>query len=95
MSAKEILEKEDLHNTYWGKIIIRAAKTDELSDEAIEDANNWQTCACGKARVSGPPVDTKLRNLGYRFPLVLEDGDWEQAAELIVAIEKRAKEVLS
>ena len=103
MSAKEILEKDDLHNTYWGKIIIQAAKTGEISDVVFGDASDWQMCACGKAQahievidtVHREPVDAELRSLGHKFTSAIITGAWEQAAELIVAIEKRAREVSS
>lgn len=62
---------------------------------------SWITCACGNQcaaiprDISGAPIDLLLRVLGANFALQVGEEDWLGAKATLLAIESRAKELLS
>lgn len=95
---REILTENKLENTYWGKAILDADEqhNEVFSTEDKEKAADWPTCACGKATSdiprtpAGMPVDSVLEKLGYEFSDAVNDNNTEEAALIMVEIEKRA-----
>lgn len=100
MTAKELLTNAGLAKTYWGKKIIAAEKRGELDETDYSMSLSWQTCACGKqdARIPrdkyGCPEDYQLYRLGEDFPRFIRLKEFLDAAQTLVAIEKRAAEIL-
>jgi hypothetical protein len=96
--AKRYLEYKNLHETYWGKRIIAAEENGGFSDEDVELAGDYVTCACGKVTHDIPrssetsiPYDNKIADLGLRFNTeVISEEPWE-AAKILVEIELRAR----
>lgn len=102
MTAKEILVAAKLERSFWGKRIIAAEKRGYSSDSDEKFASSWTTCACGRLdkRIPGiedgdGPDDVKLRVAGQRFADAIDAYSMLEAAEYLVAIEKRAKQILA
>ena len=97
-AVKELLTKHHLHDSVWGKRILKACKEGFTYDD-ISKANSWVTCACGEAtgvprqNDKGSPLDHRLRGLGLRFAIDVEEQEPMKAAEVLIEIEKRAIEV--
>lgn len=91
-----------LAKTHWGKRILAAAKRGGFTEGDGQDSMDWTTCACGKQdprilRTSwGHPADGRLALLGTDFAgRVCDLDDPAAAARTLVAIEKRAAEILA
>ena len=103
MKAKELLINAKLDATYWGKKIIAAEKRGHATDLELRMSRSWTTCACGKQDPRIPrmcssfaaPEDMELFHLGSRFPDLLLHRCWWSAAETLIAIERRACEIIS
>lgn len=97
-SARSILIRQKLSKLHWGRRIIRAEKSLGFTLKDFFDAQNWETCACGKA--SNPvamqkdgtkgPLDTRLRTYGDKFSDAVGKDDFICAARVLVSIERRA-----
>lgn len=100
-TALEILTDAGLHNSYWGKRIIKAEKRGEFTEGDVKKAGSWTTCACGKQdpRIprdeEGAPCDVYLWELGLGFNGKVYTHQVVQAARTLVKIEKRAAIVLA
>lgn len=100
-SAQEILAAAGLAESQWGERIIAAERTGEGFDGADRClALGWTTCACGELdpRIpraeDGSPVDEELMILGILFFDGVRFDRPITAARALVAIERRAAEVL-
>jgi hypothetical protein len=99
--VREILEKNNLLETRWGKRILAMEKRGRPTKTEEADAMNWQTCACGQqdARIwrhnDGRPMDNMLRRLGEIFYINVCEHQPYSAAITLVNIERRAAEVLA
>ena len=98
--AEEVLAKAKLKSSYWGRKIIQAERGGGFSTRSGYLASSWVTCACGKLDdgiprfVDDAPGDPKLRRLGHLFYIRVCRNDCLSAAEALVKIEQRAKQVL-
>jgi hypothetical protein len=88
---------------YWWRVIARARKRGNFTDDEFAKAASWTTCACGKqdARIertgkygTGPPRDNELAYYGNHFAKAVYNDDFEEATELLTAIERRSAELL-
>lgn len=85
---------------YWWGVIERAKKRGSFLASEKAKAVGWTTCACGKqdARIPrhdiGDPKDIPLRALGLRFCTAVNGNLVDMAGMILLAIEKRASEVL-
>lgn len=100
-SAKQILIGNGLDQSFWGKRIIAAQCRGGFLGGDVLSAGNWTTCACGQQdpriprdRV-GEPLDTQLAGNGLIFNHQVANGHYSDAAETLVAIEKRAGHILA
>ena len=103
MTAKKILTKANLQNTYWGKIIILAeAGKSRFTLNQARKADDWCTCACGRLTHDIPrnlptelteswPLDEDLYSLGVKYNACIGDDRPIEAAKVLVAIEDRAQ----
>lgn len=84
---------------------LKDAKAGLLSPEELANmrglAGEWVTCACGnlceripRMTFSNAPEDPHLAELGSLFYDYVDGSEWKEAMETLVAIEKRADEVL-
>ncbi len=95
-----ILHQHNLHNSHWGKRIIKAGQRGHFLFEDRVDANYWTTCACGKQdpriprECNGRPKNQRLVELGGRFARMVEEDKILSAARLLVKIEAEAAEIL-
>jgi hypothetical protein len=100
MTAKDILRRNQLDKTYWGKRIINAEARGSFNRWDVRMARGWTTCACGKLgdrmpRICGmTPVDDELYDLGCDFSHQVVRNLFALAARILVAIEKRSEKVL-
>ncbi len=103
-TAKELLTTAGLQDTHWGERIIAAEDAGRTvpTQEELRDSAEWMTCACGMQdpRIprdkEGRPNDTELRELGGQFyGCWFEPTEFVKAAQTLIAIEKRAGEVLA
>jgi hypothetical protein len=106
--AAELLWQHGLQDSFWGLRIIAWEVSGERSKEAISAAWNWTTCACGQQDPRIPrhkdfhaPLDWKLQDLGLSFTTIWDgiprdafDASPFGAAQCLIAIEKRAAEIL-
>ena len=97
--AEEVLAKAKLKSSYWGRKIIQAERGGGFSDDSVELASNWITCACGRLddgipRLGEVPIDPTLKNLGSLFYTRVSRNNSLGAAKVLVKIEERAKQVL-
>lgn len=90
---------------YWFNVIRRAVTRRNkgqtpFSQEHVDRAKDWVTCACGKQdqRIErsdfGCPVDYKLATAGSRFYDAVVRQDPKLAREILDKIEVRASELL-
>lgn len=99
--AKALLTEHNLHNTVWGRIIIAAEERSYFTDEDSDKAGDWTTCACGEQDPliprchNGCPLDEDLRDLGCYFLDYINDDAFLAAVKTLIAIEKRAGEVMA
>jgi hypothetical protein len=92
----------DLSQTVWGKRIAAAARHGFTVRDRSE-ANDWPTCACGKATADiprhgegysvGQPYDLDLLALGMKFGEAVDCDETEEAWALLERIELRARVV--
>ena len=72
--------------------------------EAVNDAQNWGSCAVGENRerlknlgmltpLSGSPTDPKLETLGNDFNCAVRRAEWSTALTLLDEIESRITEL--
>ena len=103
-TAKQLLTGAGLQDSHWGVRIIAAEERGSFGVNDCVDALSWQTCACGKldpriprqTDVNNPaPLDMHLRELGQEFYCHVTDHEFLEAARTLIAIEKRAAEVLA
>lgn len=101
MKAALLLEENRLERTFWGKRIIDAEARGSFNREDEKLADNWTTCACGRQDdciprdIDGAPLDSRLEELGMRFGDIIEGSKaFVATTKTLIAIEKRAKEVL-
>lgn len=101
MPARAILEDAGLAGTHWGARIIRAEAEGHFTETDAADASLWPQCACGKAdpRIPrsprGSPDDFVLYEFGNGFGFAVDANQPLEAARLLVAIERRAAEVVA
>lgn len=100
MTAKQYLIDKGLADSHWGKRIIEAEERGEFDVTDQDDAEDWVSCACGRldgvARGPyGEPVDKPLRRRGMTFHECVAMDEFMGAAQTLVAIERRAAELLS
>jgi hypothetical protein len=101
MTAKQLLTEANLHATHWGKRIITAEEFHGTTPSDLSDSGEWTTCACGKQdpRIprtkSGAPIDEYLEELGVAFYQNVCAHRFLEAAETLIAIERRAAEILA
>jgi hypothetical protein len=106
--AAELLWQHGLQDSFWGLRIIAWEVSGEREEECINDAEDWQTCACGKQdpRIPrgafGEPDDGQLEFLGVVFGRLWNGRCFGKftasplgAAQCLIAIEKRSAEILS
>ena len=99
--ATALLDGEGLRHTFWGGRIALAEATGHFSDDDLRRAGHWPTCACGEQSPDiprtnlGDPLDDRLHELGLRFDRNVQSHAMLGAAETLIAIEKRAAEILS
>ena len=97
--VRDLLTEHNLQHSVWGKRIIKACETGEFTHVEKFKAGKWVTCACGESSVNiptddgGVPLDRELKRLGDYFPEVVCYEHPMKAAEVLIAIEKRAIEV--
>jgi len=100
MKAKQLLTDNNLHNTHWGKNIIKAENRGAFTTENDSDAGNWVTCACGQHTKGilkdefNKPDDKVLEYLGMQFTIDVVRQEFFKAAETLIQIEKRVIELL-
>ena len=100
-TAQEILTDAGLSDTHWGLRIIEAEARGEFTDDDLRDASSWVTCACGRLDERVPrndydaPRDRELKDLGVLFVSPVFRGDFIDAADCLVEIERRAGELLA
>ena len=100
MSAKQLLTKEGFHNSFWGKIIIRAEKRGYFTELDVDKSGDWFSGACGRLddhverKFNGEPCDHDLFDLGDDFHRSVYVNDIDDAAETLIAIEKRSIKLL-
>lgn len=91
---------------YWHDAIRIARENGSFTKEDRIKANSWVDCACGKQdpriqRFSpahddvGAPLDSELREYGFEFGDAVNLDDFNNAARLIILIEKRAAEIIA
>ena len=102
MTAKQLLTDANLHATHWGQRIIAAEETGAFTAQDRDDANNWTTCACSKQdpriprnKFGSAPCDNTLRRIGQYFLDCVRADAYTEAAETLIAIERRAAEILA
>lgn len=101
MTAKQLLTEANLHATHWGKRIITAEELHSTTRADINDSGAWPTCACGKQDpriprgLGGAPLDENLEELGVAFYQHVCAHRFFEAAETLIAIERRAAEILA
>lgn len=96
--VRNLLTENKLEKTHWGKIIIEADEQhmDMFEPEDVAKAGDWVTCACGEATANiakdklGYPTDPFLLILGGDFYAAVMDSNPEEAAFIMIKIEKRA-----
>ncbi len=99
-----LLTKHNLHQSHWGKRIIKAASSNPPSFTLgdTHDAGDWSKCACGKAlnpvvmehaEHGNHPSDPYLGDLGTRFYVKVAEHCPLEAAETLIEIEHRAEEL--
>lgn len=106
--AFQRLRKARIHNTYWAKKILAAEKSGLFTESDIDEAMHWTTCACGRVDATieresflnwhrkvegGCPKDWKMRVAGKNFYLAVLKSNIMAAADCLIAIEKRAREI--
>jgi len=97
--AKELLVERKLDKSYWGKKIIAAEKRGGFTDSNVREAENWVTCACGKAlpkehcTANGTPLDYEMNRLGKLFESHVRFDLFLRAAHILCGIEERAKRI--
>lgn len=100
-TTREILEKNKLLDTHWGKRLLAMGKRGFPTRKEEAGAKSWQTCACGKQdkripRSSlGEPLDPDLKDLGRSFFCRIYHSQFDGAAEVLAKIERRAGEILA
>ncbi len=102
--AEQRLTEHNLHNSHWGKRIIKAERVGGFTFADKLDAHNWTTCACGKQdpriprhtdiRVKNMLIDNTLTNLGVRFYADVKEGKYLESANTLIGIEQRSIEIL-
>lgn len=103
IEAFELIQRHGIDKTFWGGRIIHASESDtrEFTEEDVELAQEWATCACGRQderipRIwDGGPEDVELRFLGRLFMDAVEESEIAVAALVLVNIERRAREILA
>lgn len=106
MTAADILKDAGHDHTHWGRIIIKAERQGEFTNEDQLASGNWVTCACGKLDKDiprwqldvgidkGRPKDDALVNLGGLFCHAVMENRFTSAAHLLCNIERRAISVV-
>lgn len=100
-TAKELLTEAGLQDSHWGRRIIAAEERGKFNSEDRNDSLKWTDCACGHQdpRIPrdcmGVPLDDGLSSLGASFHVRVESNRFDYAAYILIAIEKRAGEVLA
>lgn len=85
----------------WHQRIAEARERGHFTGDDLAAARSWVTCACGEQdqriprHYYGWPLDAELDNVGCRFSNAVDDGDFDEAASLLDAIDRRAAEVLA
>lgn len=86
---------------YWWEAIDAAEKRGGFTEEDVERAEGWVDCACGKQDPRIPrhhglaPKDYRLATLGVHFYDAVDGNLYEEARRILLAIEKRAAEVIA
>ena len=85
----------------WKDRIEKARAVGWFSNEDIQLANAWVTCACGEQdpRIPVEPVmgpeDTVLNELGHDFSYCVDHDDFDGAESTLNLIELRSEAILS
>ena len=103
MTPAQIIERDlgaaGLLDSVWGVRIMDAVEAGGFSDEDVELASCWTTCACGKqdAALMGEygPHDSQLDELGEDFSIAIFEDNFLEAAQLLVKIEYRSAFLLN
>jgi hypothetical protein len=95
LEAKRLLNAAGLNETVWGATIILAENRGYFLDQALFEADNWTTCACGQldAHVEmdeDGPVDKWLRHMGSEFAVAVFEHRIVRAARLLCDIQARS-----
>lgn len=95
--------------SHWGIRLLKASIRGHATKQDVKDSKRWQTCVCGKqdARIprrndqnhdpdsdDASPLDYKLFHHGEQFYENVKADELVEAAEHLIAIENRAKEVI-
>lgn len=78
----------------------RKRRSEDEWGEALDLADDWNTCACGSLddgipRYGGTPCDDGLYNLGVDFAIAIDDRNLPEARRLFAKIQQRGAEVLA
>lgn len=102
---KTYAEEEGVEPFNWHaflELAIEDAITGQESLDAIDEAEDWVTCACGNQCAliprdpnHGSPLDEKLRELGVNFMLAIGSCDYQGAKIILTRIEQRSSEILT
>lgn len=84
----------------WQERITAAEATGEFTEDDLELAGDWVTCACGAQDFSlfnanGTPTDRTLYQLGIDFYAAVEVNDAVSADTILYKIQKRAAVLLA
>ena len=100
MDAASILTDAGIELSHWGLRIQLAEERGYFTQQDRRDAGEWPTCACGKQDPRIPrfsnqrPRDYGLESLGLSFYNRVRDHDAVGAADVLVEIEERSREIL-
>lgn len=101
--AKDYLVEKGYDRTVWGRRIIAAEERGHFTLKDNQEAIKWHHCACGnldehpaiKKAFNNKPEDIALRAYGARFSGSVRFDNLENAANLLVKINKRAVELIA
>ena len=107
-AVPDFLIAHGLINSHWGQRILAANEAENFTDEDVDDASSWVTCACGQLDkellIDGEPRttpharsprDRRLRAMGLAFSDAVGFSEVGYAAIVLVAIQRRATQLLA
>ena len=103
MTPAQIIERDlgaaGLLDSVWGVRIMDAVEAGGFSDEDVELASCWTTCACGEQDESlmtlQGPSDSEMFRAGNRFYDAVEDNSYIKATSFLIVIQRRATVLLA